>query len=302
MINFIVFSFNRALQLDTLIRSMKKFVETDYHIYVIYNATSTVLQDGYDLLIDKYRDVTFLKENDNNSKPSLFSLFNFRNLKTYIKYSSVRKAKTNFRSLTIEAIRTGNPEFVCFFTDDSVMIDKFVFPNEIKRFINEDKNQNSYSLRLGMSINNCPMNPKIGQDYFIWSFDEFKKGHWRYRFSVDGHIYSKEIIDKLLNKLIFQNPNTLEPAVFDYSKNKNLISKCMCPMRPSLISFPLNEVNTDIRNFALNVSCETLNSYLLNGFELSYKVPDLENLKEFQQFESEIYFTKEDIIETLKLK
>ena len=55
MIQIIIFSFNRALQLDTLLRSLvMHWKSPDYCVDIIYNSSDDFFQNGYDILIGKY--------------------------------------------------------------------------------------------------------------------------------------------------------------------------------------------------------------------------------------------------------
>ena len=59
MLQIVIFSFNRALQLDTLITSIiEKWQLPHYNIDVIYNTSDNDFQKGYDLLVKKYNTKT----------------------------------------------------------------------------------------------------------------------------------------------------------------------------------------------------------------------------------------------------
>ena len=56
MLQIIIFSFNRAMQLDTLLRSVYKHFKFDnYQVGVLYNTSNRDFEKGYDLLKGKYR-------------------------------------------------------------------------------------------------------------------------------------------------------------------------------------------------------------------------------------------------------
>ena len=77
MINIVVFSKDRAMQLELFIRSFNKYVKNSgrYTINILYTYSNNVFKEGYDKLI-KYgiNNVNFVKEN--NFKPDLIKLIN----------------------------------------------------------------------------------------------------------------------------------------------------------------------------------------------------------------------------------
>ena len=55
-IQIIIFSFNRAMQLDALLNSIEKFIGKDLcdRISVIYNTSSVDFERGYSILKERY--------------------------------------------------------------------------------------------------------------------------------------------------------------------------------------------------------------------------------------------------------
>ena len=96
-------------------------------------------------------------------------------------------------------------------------------PQSSLELILNDPNKYSFSLRHGTNI--------VGGNYILkesninWNiYEKQEQPEWSYPFSVDGHIYSKRIIDRLINKIIFKNPNTLEAHLcLLYKRKKNIV-------------------------------------------------------------------------------
>ena len=65
MINSIVFSKDRAAQLDLLLKSIEKNGKDVFQIKVIYASSEISFEKGYEKLIDKYPEVKWMKESAN---------------------------------------------------------------------------------------------------------------------------------------------------------------------------------------------------------------------------------------------
>lgn len=297
-LNIIIFSFNRALQLDALIQSiLKNLSGCTYVIHIIYNASSDELMNGYKYLQKKYTDkddIIFLEETNGGFKGySITDYLTIKNLKTIFHSKSVRHPKTDFRQLNIDVVRNTDSRYVVFFTDDSVLYRPCVINRKIMSFIDAAPMQNSYSMRQGLNVDDCFFSGERKGDFLEWDYSRHPaSSHWGYRFSVDGHIYSKKVIEYLISHIVFANPNTMEGPLCHYAMEKGLLRRGLSNGISSLLSFPLNEVNTEVANFAKGVTCEMLNEKLLNGYTLEYDIPESNEAERFQQFSSKIYFTK----------
>lgn len=306
-INIIIYSFNRALQLDTLIRSINRYLRgCSYVINVIYNSTSSELEQGYEYLKKSYPNnwnVNFLKETRGGFKGYSFSEYCcVKNLKTLFKNKSVRNPKSDFRQLNISAIRNTNSRYVVFFTDDSVMIKDCFINDNIMSFIDANPMQNSYSMRQGLNVDDGFFAGCKKGDYLYWNYNQHPfESHWGYHFSVDGHIYSKQVADYLMRKIIFANPNTMEGPIAMFAKQHNLLQNGMSNTSTCLLAFPLNEVNNEVANYAQNISCEMLNEKLLSGYQLNYDIPADRDIERFPQFKNCVFFEKDGVSEKVEI-
>lgn len=293
MTSIVIFSFNRAMELDTLVQSIIKYWETsDLRIFVIYNTTDEPYEKGYQLLQERIKgkiDILFLKESQSKSKYRFLDLFSLFNLKHYVKYPYIRKPKTNFRELLIECIDECS-EQVMFLTDDSVFINNVTIPENLLFKVNQNPYQNSISLRLGLKMNNPPKNILINDKVINWEYYKQEiNNNWGYPFSVDGHIYSKKIILELFKKIIFSNPSSLEMFCCEYVRLRKWLKNGITFIDPKLISFPLNMVQNIQNNKSSAVSPEILNSMYLEGKMLIYQIP--ENINTFQQYPEYFYYS-----------
>lgn len=305
MLQIIIFSFNRALQLDTLIDSlMENWKEPMFHIDILYNTSNEKFQQGYNHLIKKcssYNNIKFHNECSIPDRWNIYELSNIRNIIRLFKHGNKFKPKSNFRSLLIKIMENNMAEHVMFMTDDTMFIRKVEIGKDILNWIYEEPKKRQYSLRCGSNMNEFNSNKVLSQKNILhWNFYECnKKSNWGYPFSVDAHIYSKEIIIKLFRKYIFCNPNTLEGVINTQVYRKKLLGEGKSSYKAYLLSYPINIVQTVAKNENMEIDCEMLNNMYLDGYTLRYPIPEI--ITDFQQYPKELFFHKDGIVVIKKL-
>jgi hypothetical protein len=147
-----------------------------------------------------------------------------------------------------------------FLTDDSVFYRNLEIPD-----ITDEKS--GFSLRHGMHLSSGKYKKmENGIEWNVYENDEITD--WGYPFSIDGHIYNKAALLKIIRKIIFNNPNTMEGNIACYFKEKHLppqmkANKCSC-----LVGFELNCVQSVADNHHLGISQKQLNRYFLDDYQL----------------------------------
>lgn len=244
----IVFSKDRACQLDACLSSMKKYHKDldSCDVSILYTYSNDKFKKGYDLLIDKYPEFNFVKETS------------FKDDLTKIYFGS-----TN--------------EYVSFFVDDIIWKDTFSFSDkEFVKFKN-DKSILALSLRLHSGITYChpqqqsfDVPPSVTSEYYMWDWIS-KDGDWGYPMSVDGNIFRKEDINDFITRLDYKNPNTFEAWMAnDVHKTQhtmyNTKNHMICYSNNSkLFNIPMNRVQETFNNPSGEISVHELNDKLLNG-------------------------------------
>lgn len=162
MLQIIVFSFNRAIQLDTLLTSfLKHWKSGSFNLDIVYNTSNREYQEGYDLLIAKskrYKEVIhFYKEGKFLGPYSFSEIYgSLSNIKRYFTDSRIRTPRSNFRSLTIGLMEKSCAKEIMFLTDDAMFIqDVFLMPETI-HWLRASPNHRQFSLRLGKSMEKEP--------------------------------------------------------------------------------------------------------------------------------------------------
>lgn len=276
MIHVIVFSYNRALQVDTLLSSFfEHWKSPSVHVDVLYNTSSLQFEKGYDILKDKYnaKDVSFVRESlDVVDKVKLVDFLNIYNLVRLYRFPKLRHPKSNFRSLLIELMENTKSDSVMFLTDDSMFINDIEVREADLDWINAAPENRQFSLRLGKGENDLPSSVSDNSVYCNWNMYE-NIHSWGYPFSVDSHIYNKEYILRLFRKYLFINPNTLEANICGVVKRKRKLGLGRCFSNIKMLTFPINIVQDCINNICQDVSVEMLNQKLLEGCCMRYEVP-----------------------------
>lgn len=233
MIHVIVFSKDRACQLDALLRSFAKFFTVENTLDVLYTASAPDYQSGYDRLIANHPGVAFHKEQ-------------------------------GFRDDSLRLIQ--HPaHFTMFLVDDIVMTARFEADDVLRRF-ESDPDVLCLSLRLGKHITytytrneDAPVPTLVDH---AWDWRTQPPGSWDYPMSVDGHIYRTADLDPYVRGLTFHNPNTFELAMSQQPVPK---WKMVCYDEAKLVNLPLNLVQTSWRNRHGQVSQQYLNRKWLKG-------------------------------------
>ena len=302
-IQIIIFSYNRAIQLDRLLLSLyDNWKYPDYQIDVVYNSSSESFEKGYDILKQKYlhKNIVFHKEKDNHSGPKLSEICNFYNFKRLLKYKYLWQPKTDFRDILLNLLQTSSCNYIMFLTDDSQFIRNVNISEDTFIWLNQETNNRQYSLRIGKNMDDFPKElVKENRNSLFWNFyDCSHHTNWGFTFSVDAHIYSKDVIYYLFKKLLFCNPNTLEGFVQNYVYKSRLLGQGKSDIKPAILSFPINMVQDFNVNESLSVSSQMLNEYYLQGYTLDYPYPN--NPIRFQQYPSELFLKRKEEIITMK--
>lgn len=248
-VNSIVFSKDRAMQLDACLRSIARFSPNEGPVIVIYKATTPEFARGYELLNPGDR-VRLVAESD------------------------------DFRRDVMEAI---DPEarYTVFHTDDDVFFRRPpAIPIVPEGFA-------ALSLRLGENTNFCyptgqtqaiPELVATGP-WLAWNWVQ-ASGDFAYPMSLDGHVFRTSLIVRMLSRLRFTNPNRLEESLM---RRRFSAPPLMLSFREScVVSLPVNVVTTTHANRAgadPGLSPEALNARFLSGERIDLEAMDFSDVR-----------------------
>lgn len=238
-INIIVFSKDRAMQLDLFLRSFENVTDCwEYNIIVLYTCSDNSFASGYKKLMAKgYSNVFFLKE-------------------------------TNFKANLIHCME--NHPHTVFFMDDNIFIRPFDFYDEQMDVFNGDHKIACRSLRLNPNLIYCyPAQTKMRSPVF-YENNVFEwagaMGDYGYPMSLDGHIFRTKDIEPYIKDLDYSNPNTLEGRMAMFPLRQ---PKMMCYDKSIIINNPINKVQTVNNNIHGNITASFLNEKWLDGYSIS---------------------------------
>jgi hypothetical protein len=182
-IDGIILSKNRASQLDLLISSIRKNFKEIHDISVIYTYSDDFYKQGYEKVINKHKNVRFIKENI------------FRD-----DYLSV-----------LNGIKT---DFMLNFCDDNFILHDMSVDKVVDEYRRDDKII-SASLRLSKKYKYCYTQNKyfdmpsfISEDSLLkWDWTKCNpESDWGYPYPIDNNLYSTSYYKQLISQCTLKNP------------------------------------------------------------------------------------------------
>ena len=232
MIDIVIFTKNRPLQLYSLLESLDK--NTDFRdssrASVIYKYENQYLAEIPEIQ-EKFPFIRFVKQED-------------------------------FKSDVLSCI-DGRNKFCTFFVDDIVVKSKTSF-SDICNILSLNSPILTLSLRMGLQLNFCyptrsPQqipNGIVQNGLFAWDWRS-GEGDWGYPFSVDGHVFRKSEIMRCITEAQFSNPNQFEDRMQSL-KMMNLPTNCACFVSSKIVNLPLNRVQNEYKNRSEEETPESL--------------------------------------------
>lgn len=216
----IIFSRDRACQLDALLRSIRRHLRSSGTApipTVLWTASTDAFAAGYELCIEREMATVFVRE-------------------------------SNFHADLLEILpRSG---LVCFFTDDDILHADALL-DEAARFLENDQLL-AFSLRLGRNTVRCyphdcdqPLPAPLISDgrtlRWQWASADYD---FSYPLSLDGHVMRATDVRLAAQEMLVRNPNELEQVLASRALP-------MLSWRPRLASYersvltgvPANRVN-----------------------------------------------------------
>lgn len=245
MLELIIFSKDRACQLDLLLRSIKReFAEwSQARTVVLFTYSSGPLRYSYERVRCAHPEVEFVCERDLTSR---------------------------FKETTLSVV--GERPLVAFLVDDDVFKEQFSLQSPELRVLDEDPELLCVSLRMDPAMDyvytqDRPMARPVFRDGNIWDWT-LADGDWGYPMSLDGHIFRTAEIVPLLHTLEFHDPNSLE---FEMAKRPLPNPLAICFDVAKVINLPLNRVQDTAPNRHAGVDARRINLRFLRGERLSLR-------------------------------
>jgi hypothetical protein len=241
MIDIIIYSKNRPLQLYALLESLYALTDavTATNVSVIYKYDDPY-RDCIAELQTKFNAVKFIQQED-------------------------------FRRDTLTTLITSTNQFCTFLVDDIIFKSGVSF-NDIEHLLSSNPSVLTFSMRMGLHLNYCyptnthqPIpNGTTINEIFVWDWTQ-ASGDWAYPVSLDGHIFKKSDILKWTSKINFSNPNQLEDYLQNAFKIDAVSKQCVCHARSLIVNLPLNRVQNEYKNRCGEISVEELYDIWIKG-------------------------------------
>ncbi len=266
----IVFSKDRALQLHSLLCTLREKISTPVNLFILYAASSRRHADAYNQVLDIHKKI-------------------------------ITEAihEISFRDQLIELLGKVDTDRLFFLVDDIVIL------REISFSLISDLSTTNFvpSLRMAPHLDYCytfaqkqsvpeEIESIISNDeLFCW---RWKNGvlDWRYPLSLDGNIFDTDEIKSIIENCSFKAPNSLEKALQEYLPIF-LPRYGICWKKSRIVNIPLNKVQEENKNACGGCHQDELLKNWENGFEIDYKkLYDLVNRSTHQ--EVGVYFKKRE--------
>lgn len=218
-VDLIIFTFDRPLQFDALIRSIKHYVKGIGTIYVLMRASSTEFTNAYQQIAAENPELIWLHQGESK--------------------------KNNFKALLEHVLQKSQAEYLMFSVDDSIVkdyVDLLYCAEHIKK-------QQAYGfyLRLGTHLTQChpkkclqkvPQYKQVANDIILWNLRDGEYD-WNYPGMLDMALYPAGI-KQLFKKLKYTCPNSFETAWNSYVGFNNY--KGLCFEHSKIVTIPINRV------------------------------------------------------------
>jgi glycosyltransferase involved in cell wall biosynthesis len=273
MLNIIVFSKDRACQLELLLRSLKIFFKNwyKYNPCILYTYSEPAYRDGYEKLKQLHPEFIYICEKD--SIP--------------------------FKQHVLNLARDINP-YTVFLVDDIVFRQPFDLESEAFKVFTKNREILCLSLRLCPRINYCysankPAPPPTFEQHLIWDWQKMPPDNdWGYPMSLDGHVFRTEEIKPIIQAIEFDSPNFFEERLTASPIN---LPKMICYSDGKILNIPANRVQeTHVNRHGNLITPAELNREFLDGKTISLKnVLDVKNTAAHQEIPLRLKVSPNDI-------
>jgi hypothetical protein len=223
MLDMMVFSRNRALQLYALLESIEKY----------FDATKI--------------NVTILHRYDDDHKASLANVSSHFGSYKFIDESDFQNQVQEFLA--------SPGELVTFLTDDIIFKDH-VSTQQVSEIMLANPSVLAFSLRLGLHVYDCyalgqeqpsPQGNVYPPNLFVWNWRSAQMD-WEYAFSVDGHVFRKPHLSTWTSPLNYHHPNSFEEALQLCRRLQDIPPAMACYVTSKLVNLPINRVQDSHQN------------------------------------------------------
>ena len=286
-IQIIICSYNRAMQLEALLDSIRRlWTKTPYELVVLYETSSEEYERAYEILKGEYPEFKIIRRQKCWPLYPLRSYFKWYNLSLLYSNPKVRFQPSNVRPLINDILKNTDCKYCMFSSDD----EEFLEEVDIKDYLKLIDRDTSLYLSKG-NVPGKKENIAEGKEILRWDKSEFSYHNWGYRFDFDVSVMLTEKVYELLSDIIYNNPSTLEADVSWYCHLKNQMRYGAAIPRYVALNHRLNLVQDNFKNKAVGVPAENFNKRFLEGYRLRYMEP--QNQEGSFDYPGQVFFIKD---------
>ena len=292
LISAIYFTYKRAILLEASLDSIyKNFKNLDTKINIIYHFNEEHEQ-SYKYLFKKYsnKNIKVIKRSKSNFlEQDILFLLRPLNLLWLLRWKKIYRDFNNFKYLLENILKNVDTDFVMFVPDDQIFYKNTYIPNKVFDLILKNKYQTYYRFFTGdhfVGKYSLPKKMNIEQftdqgiDFFRWSNkDAHAKYLWNYRFTIEGTVFHKDALIKLLKPMLYHNPITLEAVGLWESRFRNFFEYGLSSNSRTAATFQINNVQNLVKNQCSFFDPDILMEKYLSGFTLDYSLSDFDSAK-----------------------
>jgi hypothetical protein len=282
-ISLIIFTYKRAILLEEVLKSIfKNFKNLSLPIYVIYHFDKNH-HKSYLVIKKKWKskNVIFYERRKISIINSFkYFLINPLNFFWILRWVDILKNWNSFKFLLEKVLRNIKTEYVTMVPDDQYFYNKTIISSRALEIIS--KNEKSYFYRFFTGdhfkgYNSLPKKLKIKfykdkfAPFFEWSHKNsaFKKSPlWNYRFTIEGTVFHKNTLLKLISRFLYHNPITLEAIGLWESRLRSFFSNGLSSKKRTAAGFQINSVQKHVFHRNNNFNTEILMKAYLKGYRL----------------------------------
>lgn len=256
MIECVVFSCDRAMQLDNLLTSINKCCPNLFtKITILYNTTRHEFELGYQVLFTRYPKLNIVKE-------------------------------TDFKTNVLDILKNSICEYTCLIVDDAIFYTslpvnakdkiKTAFEHDVVSFILGVGENTTWSMTANISFEFPKIFSKILDMVYIynWKNGVRKKSEFECPFMLVGNIYMTSMLYNYSKNLDFKQPNSYEIKLQMFVQQfyrDELPDNCGCFDKSVVLHSPNNCVQREWGGGYINVNdALELNKLYLNGYIIDY--------------------------------
>jgi hypothetical protein len=280
----IVFSRDRAMQLDATLSSFFLHCKdaSILRLLVIYKATSDFHARQYTLLARQYHQVGFIEQRDFRRDVLELLISQITHGPVGVLYRWLVGLGPLLGSLSNLWLTSDRAHYVLLLVDDNIFVRDFSLRN-VQDMLEANPKALGFSLRLGTNTKYCypldrsqqvPPFTHLGNGVIIfnWSNAGDSSYDFGYPLELSSSVYRINELLPLLNRLPFQDPNTLEGRMATNAhKYRTSNPYLLCYERSVTFCTPANRVQTVCPNRA-GVTFGYSTEYLAKMFDDRYRI------------------------------